>query len=199
MNIRYLLLATFSASSAAFSSPIIFASHSKTAIFSTRNEKDTRDVDESAIFADADATVKKLSKDQQDRKVGSLVADDEWSGIAMEMTKVLSTAIVEDAKKKKNKLKKTTTDFMGTEDYSTADVLKALDQKVKSEVANLRGKEDYEIGDLTLALDEISKDLACKVIGKEGDYEFGDLSREVDSRIKNVVADYCGKDSYECE
>jgi hypothetical protein len=54
-----------------------------------------------------------------------------------------------------------------------------------------------EIGDLALALDEISKDLACKAIGKDGVYEFGDLSRDVDSRIKNVVADYCGKDTYE--
>jgi len=113
-------------------------------LYNTKSEKEAKDIEEKSIFADADATVKKLSGEQQDREVRSLVAEDEWSGLAIEMTKVIGTAIIEDAKKKKNKLKNKTNEFMGTEDYSTADVLNALDQKVKSEVANLRGKEECE-------------------------------------------------------
>lgn len=112
---------------------------------STKNEKETaEDIGENAIFADADATVEKLSSEQQDREVRSLVAEDEWSGLAMEMTRVIGKATIEDAKKKKDKLKSKTDTFMGTDDYSTSDVLNALDQKVKNEVANLRGKEECE-------------------------------------------------------
>lgn len=115
-----------------------------TPLYSTKSEKEAKDIDENAIFADADATVKKLSEEQQDREVRSLVAEDEWNGLAMEMTRVIGKAIIEDAKKKKDKLKNKTDTFMGTDDYSTSDVLNALDQKVKSEVANLRGKEECE-------------------------------------------------------
>ena len=117
---------------------------STTPLSSTQSEKEAKDIDENAIFADADATVKKLSDEQQDREVRSLVAEDEWSGLAMEMTRVIGKAIIEDAKKKKDKLKTKTDTFMGTDDYTTSDVLNALDQKVKNEVANLRGKEECE-------------------------------------------------------
>ena len=115
-----------------------------TPLYSTKREKEAKDIDENAIFANADDTVKKLSDEQQDHEVRSLVAEDEWSGLAMEMTRVIGKAIIEDAKKKKDKIKTKTDTFMGTDDYTTSDVLNALDQKVKSEVANLRGKEECE-------------------------------------------------------
>ena len=131
-------------SSAFISLPATRPRASTTPLYSTQSEKEAKDIDENAIFADADATVKKLSDEQQDREVRSLVAEDEWSGLAMEMTRVIGKAIIEDAKKKKVKLKTKTDTFMGTDDYTTSDVLNALDQKVKSEVANLRGKEECE-------------------------------------------------------
>lgn len=40
----------------------------------------------------------------------------------------------------------------------------------QTEVAKIRGKDNYELGDLTMALDQISKDMTCKMTGKE-DYE----------------------------
>ena len=131
---------------------------------------------------------KKLTNEEKE-KVGNLVADDEWSGLTMELTELVRTAIVEDIKSQAR-------DFLGKDEYKIGDFSKQLDSRVKSEVAKLRGKDEYELGDLSLALDTISKDLTCELTGKD-DYEFGDLSKEIDSRIKSSVAEFCGKDEYE--
>jgi len=132
-----------------------------------------------------------LAKVELERKVGNLVADDEWMGLSMELTELVRMSVIEDIKEK-------TRDFLGSDDYKVGDISKELDSRVKDEVAKLRGKEEYELGDLSLALDQVAKDLTCELTGKD-EYEFGDLSIELDKRIKSAVCDFCGKEDGQYE
>ncbi len=124
----------------------------------------------------------------KEAEVVSLVEDDEWLGLAMEMAIVTRVAVRES-------LKKNVRDFTGKEEYKIGDISKEADARVKEAVAQMRGKEEYELGDLSIALDAIAKDEVCKLTGKD-EYEFGDLSVELDKRVKSAVAIYCGKDTY---
>mmetsp|Transcript_12056 Transcript_12056/g.26106 ORF Transcript_12056/g.26106 Transcript_12056/m.26106 type:complete len:315 (+) Transcript_12056:83-1027(+) len=155
---------------------------------------------DSKELADADAAMKAMPAEERKEKIGKMIADDEWLGLAVEMTEAVRAAVVQDVKKKQKAVadgvKGKTTEFIGKDQYKVGDIAKTLDAKVKQEVANLRGKDDYELGDLTIALDKASKDMACKLTGKD-DYEAGDLAIHVDGEIKKIVADYCGKDEYE--
>lgn len=126
---------------------------------------------------------------ENERKLGNLVADDEWLGLSMEISELVRVAIVED-------LKKQTRDFIGKEDYKIGDIAKEIDDRVKKEVALFRGKEEYELGDLSIALDTISKEITCQLTGKDK-YEFGDLSKEIDKRLKAAVCRFCEKDEGE--
>lgn len=125
---------------------------------------------------------------EQQEVVGNLVADDEWAGIAMELSEIVQKAVAED-------LKKNARDFLGKDDYKLGDMSKEIDARVKQGVAELRGKEEYEVGDLVLTLDEMSKSMTEDLTGKP--YEFGDLSKEIDKRVKSAVATYVGKPKYE--
>lgn len=128
------------------------------------------------------------SEDEKKKAVGNLVADDEWNGLAMELSEVVRVAIVED-------LKKNAREFTGKDEYQFGDLSREVDVRVKDEVANLRGKEEYELGDFVVAMDELSKKKTEELTGKA--YEPGDLSIEIDSRVKSSVAKFCGKDEYE--
>ena len=119
------------------------------------------------------------TNEENEEKIGNLVADDEWMGLSMELTELVRCAVIED-------VKKTTRDFIGKEDYKIGDISKEIDARVKDEVSTLRNKEEYELGDLSLALDQIAKDMTCELTGKE-DYEVGDLSREIDARVKDTI------------
>lgn len=130
----------------------------------------------------------KLSEEEV-KKVGNLVADDEWMGLGMELSEIIRCAVIEE-------VKKNTADFIGKDDYKLGDISKEIDKRVKDEVAKVRGKEEYELGDLTIALDQIGKEMTCQLTGKD-EYEVGDLSKEIDSRVKSSVANFCGKDEYE--
>jgi len=124
------------------------------------------------------------------RNVVSLIEDDEWEGLSMELGVLITTAVRED-------LKKSARDFLGKDDYAFGDMSKEIDARVKLEVARLRDKDEYELGDLSLVLDQVAKDMVCKYTGKgSGEYEFGDLSVEIDKNIKQAVANFCGKDEY---
>lgn len=49
-------------------------------------------------------------KQENEKKLGNLVADDEWLGLSMELTELVRLAIVEDVKKQ-------TRDFIGKDSY----------------------------------------------------------------------------------
>lgn len=127
--------------------------------------------------------------EEEVKKVGNLVVDDEWMGLSMELSELVRVAVIEETKKNMG-------DFLGKEDYEVGDISKEIDSRVKGEIAKMRGKEDYQLGDLSMALDTLSKDMTCSLTGKD-EYEFGDLSNEIDTRIKSKVSEYCGKDTYE--
>lgn len=122
-------------------------------------------------------------------KIGNLVEDDEWLGLATELAVVVRCAVRESAKKN-------VADFTGKDSYKIGDISKEMDARIKSTVADLRSKDEYELGDATLAMQALAKEEVCKLSGKD-EYEFGDLSKEVDARIKATVAEYCGKEAYE--
>lgn len=125
-------------------------SYSSTQLQSSVEEKDEeqQDIDENALFAEVDETMKKLSVEERKERIGSLIADDEWLGLAVEMTEAVRTAVVQDVKKKQQAVvggvKGKTTEFIGKEEYKVGDILKTLDAKVKNEVASLRGKDECE-------------------------------------------------------
>ena len=130
-----------------------------------------------------------FTEEEKVKAVGNLVADDEWSGLTMELAELVRLSIVED-------IKANTREFIGKDDYKMGDISKEIDSRVKEEVANLRSKDEYELGDLSIALDTLSKELTCELTGKD-EYEFGDLSKELDKRIKTAVADFCGSEEYQ--
>ncbi|KAL3826994.1 hypothetical protein ACHAXA_000058 [Cyclostephanos tholiformis] len=130
-----------------------------------------------------------VEEEEERRRVGNLVADEEWAGLSMELAEIIRTAVVED-------LKKNSRDFLGKDEYLLGDFSKEIDSRVKAEVAKIREKDEYELGDLSVVLDDKVKELVCKLSGKD-EYEFGDLSVQIDIRSKKLVAEFCGKEDYE--
>ena len=57
-------------------------------------------------------------------QVGNLVQDDEWMGLGMELSELVRTAVLEEAKKN-------TADFIGKDDYKVGDITKEIDSRVK--------------------------------------------------------------------
>lgn len=100
-----------------------------------------------------------LTDKEKKKAVGNLVADDEWTGLSMELSELVRLAVVED-------LKKNTRDFIGKDEYKIGDISKEIDDRVKGEVAKIRGKEEYELGDFVLAMDEMSKGMTEELTGK---------------------------------
>jgi hypothetical protein len=92
------------------------------------------------------------SDEEKDEVVGNLVADDEWTGLGMELTDVISKAVMED-------MKNNARDFLGKEEYEIGDITKEVDTRVKDEIAKMRGKDGYELGDFTMVMDEMSKSM----------------------------------------
>ena len=89
---------------------------------------------EKAESAIVEAEFQSLTEEKKKEAVGNLVADDEWNGLAMELSDIVRLAVVEDIKKK-------TSDFIGKDDYNTGDISKEVDSRVKKEIAALRGKD----------------------------------------------------------
>ena len=85
------------------------------------------------------------------REMASLIEDDEWLGLAMEMAIVVRCAVRES-------LKKNVKAFTSKDTYNVGDISKEADARIKAQVAELRGKSEYELGDLSMALDQIAKD-----------------------------------------
>jgi hypothetical protein len=106
---------------------------------------------------------------QAKKEVASLVADDEWNGLATEMAELVKKAVMED-------LRNNAHEFLGKDDYALGDISKEVNKCVKQGVADLRDKESYELGDLALVLDSMSKKYTEEHTGKP--YQAGDLSKE---------------------
>ena len=89
-------------------------------------------------------------------KIGNLVEDDEWLGLATELAIVFWSAVRETIKANvADFIAKTTT---SKDDYKLDDVSKEADARIKGMVADLRGKDEYELGDLSIALDTLVKE-----------------------------------------
>jgi hypothetical protein len=86
----------------------------------------------------SDAEQQQAAYEVEQKRVGNLIADEEWAGITMELAEIIKTAVVED-------LKKNSRDFLGKDDYAVGDFSKEVDKRVKAEVANIREKDDYEV------------------------------------------------------
>ena len=103
---------------------------------------------DSKALAEVDAAMKAMPAEERKEKIGKLIEDDEWLGLAVEMTEAVRSAIVQDVKKKQKAVadgvKGKTTEFIGKDEYKVGDIAKTLDAKVKQEIANLRGKEECE-------------------------------------------------------
>jgi hypothetical protein len=148
----------------------------------SRPETDTATADISSSAA------QDKNRTETAQQIGNLVADDEWDGFGMELSELVTKAVVEDIKRQLR-------NFTGKENLKVGDLSKEVDRRVKDTVAQMRNKEEYELFDLTLAMDELVKNYTEQLTGKP--YEFGDLSKDIDRRIKAQAAEFCGKDTYE--
>lgn len=81
-----------------------------------------------------EAEFQSLTEEEKKEAVGNLVADDEWNGLAMELSDIIRLAVIED-------IKKNTRDFIGKDEYNVGDITKEVDGRVKQEIATLRGKD----------------------------------------------------------
>jgi hypothetical protein len=92
--------------------------------------------------APATATAEPLTaeeEEEEEKRLGNLVADEEWNGLSLELADIIRMAVVED-------LKKNSREFLGKEEYLLGDFSKELDKRVKAEVAKIREKDEYEVG-----------------------------------------------------
>jgi hypothetical protein len=101
-------------------------------------------------------------------KIGNLVEDDEWLGLATELAIVFRSAVRES-------IKANVADFIGKDDYKLGDISKEADARIKAMVADLRGKDEYELGDLSIALDTLVKEEVRKMTDGLHDCLYGCL------------------------
>jgi len=88
--------------------------------------------------SNSDAEQQQAAYEVEQKRVGNLIADEEWAGITMELAEIIKTAVVED-------LKKNSRDFLGKDEYAVGDFSKEVDKRVKAEVAKIREKDNYEV------------------------------------------------------
>jgi hypothetical protein len=93
---------------------------------------------EEPINDDSSDAEQQAAHEVEQKRVGNLVADEEWAGITMELAEIIKTAVVED-------LKKNSRDFLGKDEYAVGDFSKEVDKRVKAEVAKIREKDNYEV------------------------------------------------------
>lgn len=86
----------------------------------------------------SDTEQQQAAYEVEQKRVGNLIADEEWAGITMELAEIIKTAVVED-------LKKNSRDFLGKDEYAVGDFSKEVDKRVKAEVAKIREKDNYEV------------------------------------------------------
>ena len=78
-------------------------------------------VDDTENKSDVASAKPLITSEERTEKIGQLIADDEWLGLATEMTEAVRTAVVQDVKKKQQAMvdgvKGKTTEFIGKEEY----------------------------------------------------------------------------------
>lgn len=121
--------------------------------------------------------------------VATLVDDDEWNGVTMELTSAVSKTVI-------SSLRRHAKDFLGgKEEYHVGDITREIDTRMKNAVANLRGKENYEIGDLVAYVTEKSIAVAEQKTGAKLD-KYKEISDSIDKQVKTTVASYVGEENY---
>ncbi len=102
-----------------------------------RSSTEPPDVEADATAASEMPTAEE--EEEEEKRLGNLVADEEWNGLSLELADIIRMAVVED-------LKKNSREFLGKEEYLMGDFSKELDKRVKAEVAKIRDKDEYEVG-----------------------------------------------------
>ena len=120
----------------------------RTAQLAACAKKETKAITSSDVVVQGETTT--ITKAEVE-KIGNLVEDDEWLGLATELAIVFWSAVRET-------IKANVADFIGKGDYKLDDVSKEADARIKGMVADLRGKDEYELGDLSIALDTLVKE-----------------------------------------
>ena len=75
------------------------------------------------LFSSEGDSSEPTTKEEESEMVVSLVADDEWEGLGMELTELVRVSIIEDVKKNAR-------DFLGKDDYMVGDISKEIDSRV---------------------------------------------------------------------
>ena len=128
--------------------PSRLACCARTAQLSACANKKTKAISSSDVVVQCETMAMTKAEDE---KIGSLVEDDEWLGLATELAIVFQSAVRES-------INANVADFIGKDDYKLGDVSKEADARIKGMVADLRGKDEYELGDLSIALDTLVKE-----------------------------------------
>ena len=128
--------------------PSRLACCARTAQLAACANEETKAITSSDIVVQGETTA--MTKAEVE-KIGNLVEDDEWLGLATELAIVFRSAVRES-------IKANVADFIGKDDYKLGDVSKEADARIKGMVADLRGKDEYELGDLSIALDTLVKE-----------------------------------------
>ena len=128
--------------------PSRLACCARTAQLAACANEETKAITSSDIVVQGETTA--MTKAEVE-KIGNLVEDDEWLGLATELAIVFWSAVRET-------IKANVADFIGKDDYKLDDVSKEADARIKGMVADLRGKDEYELGDLSIALDTLVKE-----------------------------------------
>ena len=133
--------------------PSRLACCARTAQLSACANKKTKAISSSDVVVQCETMAMTKAEDE---KIGSLVEDDEWLGLATELAIVFQSAVRES-------INENVADFIGKDDYKLSDVSKEADARIKGMVADLRGKDEYELGDLSIALDTLVKEEVRKM------------------------------------
>ena len=81
-------------------------------------------------------TEAELSKEQVERQIGNLVADDEWMGLTMELTELVRVAIIEDVKKNAR-------EFTGKDEYKVGTCVYKHDLNHNDFFLNIRRNQRF--------------------------------------------------------
>jgi hypothetical protein len=125
----------------------------RTAQLAACANEETKAITSSDVVVQGETTAMTKAEDE---KIGNLVENDEWLGLATELAIVFQSAVRES-------INENVADFIGKDDYKLGDVSKEADARIKGMVANLRGKDENELGYLSIALDTLVKEEVRKM------------------------------------
>lgn len=91
--------------------------HQQLTLFAATDEasKDETSESDNDSTKEIEANFSSMNKEEKEEIVGNLVADDEWNGLALELSEIIRVAIIED-------VKKTTREFTGKDNYKVGTI-----------------------------------------------------------------------------